>query len=241
MRRSKPFALPTVGQLRQLFWSLPGFIMLFVAGCNDAPQHDTNNTTAIGLVSQPSLVYMVSAQDQVGCAEHLSLDMKLVGPAKIDLAIRPGDVGPEQAIITDKPLAAGDQWLSVAVPSAGIGQSYRYRLTARVAGQDARTFEGVVAAHYSRSDSWPISQTMVNNVLVWDGHMAFEDDDLELSKDGIFRKITRGYASNASDRAGILGYGWNTQLNYRITETSCGYYVLYGSSNVKYNKRGRRD
>jgi YD repeat-containing protein len=184
------------------------------------------------LRSPPAITYLVHVQDQLMCSTHLELGVDLNESARLELAVIKEEAGssrPARMIFDLGALPTGAHKLQVPL-SADLpyGTQVGYELAIHPDSGEPRVLRGTFASRFQRSDHVPISQMILQDVMVWDGHVRVPETDL--SPPGIESMLgERFYASTASDRAGVLGPGWRSTSETVIRRLACGYLVLeYG-------------
>ena len=124
----------------------------------------------------------------------------------------------------------------VRMPERGPGL-YEYTITA-VGEKDGKveTVNAYYNVKYNIVNTLAIGHAMEENVDLYDGHLAFSVNEINIKDRGPALNFSRSYSSNNTNR-GTLGIGWSHNYDAHVINAGCGTYVVSaGGSGGKFFK-----
>jgi YD repeat-containing protein len=81
----------------------------------------------------------------------------------------------------------------------------------------------------------PLGHTLIEGVLLFDGHLTHSETDLDLEGLGPDLSFERTYSSTIGDAVGTVGRGWRSVTDARVRHDSCGHILAAaGGTYVNY-------
>ena len=187
----------------------------------------------------------VDVINKLTCEQGDAIDFVLSHPATVTVTIdgevmeADGDlleeiddgVDSEPQPVENVYLAAGRHLLPI--PPEMVLQSGEYPFQVHAVflpGDPAveQTADGVIRHNIAMRSALPIGHMMVGGVDLWDGHLTQSSQDLAIPGRGPALELARSYSSGGSDASGLLGAGWNSNLDVRLIRDACGRLTVVG-------------